>query len=222
MRTLTEILYDVQMMEAARDIRKYLVDLNPRMAPRLDESPNPFYGHTLDGLVLFDSGYGLPKAIGTPFGEWAMSGGGVVIPGWLEIATLRLGLVKIVPETYDDDPMFGGMRGAAYAITKDLSGNALPEVRYVQKTHGIGRNCESHYEPSFDQPDASEYIRLVTLAHRARHARRTTEISDLTIDLGDHELCVAAWKRIEPRLGDWKFLGEDEGEANDDTFALKP
>jgi hypothetical protein len=221
MRTMNEILNDVAMMGAARDIRKYLTDLNPKMFKRLGSEPNPFYGHTLDGLVLFDSGYGLPDSIGTPFGEWEMSSGGTYDSDWLEIATPRLGLIQIVPETYDTNPLFGGMRGAAYAITKDLQGNPLPDVRFVQERHGVGRVCESHYSeltPDRTAPDSREYRTLLNLASLARSDE---DFCNELPEIQEFEMCEAAWKRIEPKLGDWKFL-DDEDEANDDTFALKP
>lgn len=119
-RDVATIAADYPMFDAARRIREWLWEISG-LIRRLNEDPNPFYGCTTDGLVLIEY-YGGPSCVGTPFGQWACTGGGSHEADWLEQAKERLGLVMIQEEIQNDQ----GCYGPIWGITKDLDGNDLP------------------------------------------------------------------------------------------------
>ena len=131
MRSMHEIAADVEMIRQAKSIREWLCHLSG-LIPRLNERPNPYYGTTLDGLVLIHY-YGGPSSVGTPFGEWSCTGGGCLKNAdWFEEAKERLGLVEVMPERQISDGCFGPV----HAITKDLDGNPVRQCQW--ELVGIG------------------------------------------------------------------------------------
>lgn len=110
-----------EVIKKAKAIREWLAELSG-LIPRLNEGPNPYYGATLGGLTLIHY-YGGPSAVGTPFGQWACTGGGCLKdPDWYEKAKERLGLRRLVERKVDNM----GEYGPVDLITKDLDGNPLP------------------------------------------------------------------------------------------------
>ena len=100
MRSMHEIVADVEMIRQAKTIREWLCNLSG-LIPRLNERPNPYYGTTLDGLVLIHC-YGGPSSIGTPFGEWSCTGGGCLEnPGWFDEAKERLEALFLLEKRVD-------------------------------------------------------------------------------------------------------------------------
>lgn len=126
-------LLDADLFRKANAIRTWVAGLTDAHAC-LNEDPNPYYGQTLAGLVLIES-YGLPKALGTPHGEWDITNGGNISQDWLPLANERLGLVKLCEETQVEAL---GCFGPVWAVTKDLDGNALPVTEWQKRTTMLG------------------------------------------------------------------------------------
>lgn len=121
----------LELMKHASEIRKYLFNLTTYI-PR-NESPNPYYGRTEEGLVLIQY-YGCPGSIGTPIGKWAVDGGGCDYKrNWFEIAKPVLDLVEIQPIIINDMGEFGPI----HAITKSLDGTILPSPKHKFEFNGL-------------------------------------------------------------------------------------
>ena len=140
-RTFDQIVNDVNMIKQAKAIREWLLEISG-LFPRLNESPNPFYQGTTDGLTLVQY-YSGPSSVGTPFGNWAATGGGVLRNrNWFDEAKERLGLT-IIMEEFNNDM---GTYGPVYGITLDLDGNKLPAVDYrFVRNNGLGIVSETAF-----------------------------------------------------------------------------
>lgn len=126
-RDVYTVLEDVSMYRAGKAIREWLASLSG-LIPRLNQTPNAYYGTTVDGLVLIEY-YGGPSSIGTPYGQWAATGGGTLKnPKWLDEAKERLGLELLMSEINKSQGTFGPV----WAITKDLDGNPLPKANWQE------------------------------------------------------------------------------------------
>jgi hypothetical protein len=119
MRDIKEIVADVQMMQSAMKIREWLCGISG-LIPRLNESPNKYYGSTIDGIAVIHY-YGGPSRVATPYGSWACTGGGCCNDDWFEKAEKELGLILLMQEKNDSSGCYGPVHG----ITKDLEGNKL-------------------------------------------------------------------------------------------------
>jgi hypothetical protein len=140
-RSFEEIVTDFDLYRKAKAIREYLAKL-AGCIPRLNENPNFYFGGTVDGLILIHY-YGLPSAVGTPFGQWACTGGGCAEnDNWFQEAEERLELVELFPELQNSN----GCYGPIHAITKDLDGNPLPQVDWRLTSIGIGFNAATAIE----------------------------------------------------------------------------
>ena len=106
-----------------------------------NDKPNPYYGSTLDGLVLIEH-HGMPGAVGTPFGLWnASTCSSPDSDNWLAAATERLGLTLAKPVEYKWSVRYGPV----WNITKDLDGNPLPTTEYVCQSLGVGITSASQF-----------------------------------------------------------------------------
>ena len=205
MRTYEQIVGDVDMIRKAKAIREWLLELSG-LIPRLNESPNPYYGSTVDGLALIHY-YGGPSAIATPYGEWMCTGGGCLKNlNWFEEARDRLGLVEVVAGVQLDEGYFGPV----HAITKDLDGNPLPEC--VWETRGLGT-------PGIRSESLFSAKTFPKLSDAVEHANKLGVVSDLwpdfkfkpevpeehAIRLVGTEISHHEWARIKTEIGyrDW-------------------
>ena len=149
-RDLHTALSDVSMYRAGKAIREWLAQLSG-LIPRLNETPNPYYGTTVDGLVLIEY-YGGPSCLGTPYGQWAATGGGCLEnKDWRDEAKERLGLELLMPETHNEHGTFG----AVWGITKDLDGNPLPKADWKEKCFWPGIKSKN----AFDTLDKEQVVR---------------------------------------------------------------
>lgn len=204
MRTKQDILSDVQLMATANLIRFYLRSTCPGMQ-KIDDAPNGVYGHTLDGLVVYESsGHGHFDSLGTPFGTWRAVGGGCP-PPWsvMDRVKERLGLV-LVKDRYEwGDKRTGGYAGAVYAITKDLQGRPLQPAVFSQIGHVIGRQCVNLFVEN-DRVRSENEI-LSVLVTRLNRRERGDPVDVDILDLADE-----AWHDLESKLGDWKHSQVDQ------------
>lgn len=198
-RTRDEVINDTALMLAARDIRKWLLD-ETTLIPRLNESPNHYYGHTMDGLVLIEY-YGTPSKIGTPYGEWSLSGGGCdnKEEQWREAAKQKLGLVLLQDEYYDNNEMSGGTVGPVWGITKDLNGNDLPVPDWrPMGRRVIGQLCVNRWKN--DLPPMSA---VAAIAGAVRDIQAKS--AGIRVEANVYDVCKAGWEKMEPQLDQWWF-----------------
>ena len=121
------------LMKHAAYIRKELFNLTTYI-PR-NESPNSYWGRTLEGLVLIQY-YGCPGAIGTPIGKWSIDGGGYDYNKsiWFKKSQARFGLEEIRPLIISSMGEFGPI----YAITKGIDGAELPTPKIDLVLNDVG------------------------------------------------------------------------------------
>lgn len=137
-----------ELMKHAVYIRKELFSLTTYISR--NESPNPYWGRTLEGLILIQY-YGCPGSIGTPVGKWSVDGGGCDYNNgiWFEKSLSKFGLKEIFPLIVNDNGEFGPI----YAITKGINGNELPtpKIDLVLNDFGFFPSSKTDYDDCIEQ-----------------------------------------------------------------------
>lgn len=119
--------------ETAQAIAEHIQQLTAKTLDyaenRTKESINPFYDRIkADGSLGLRMYYGSPSSLLTPLGQMQINGStghiGNQQKKLMEELKETLGLKEILPGVQDEM----GYNGPIYAITKDLSGNPLPEL----------------------------------------------------------------------------------------------
>ena len=189
-RSFKTIVEDVALMRKAMLIREWIASITTEI-PRLNERPNPFYGCTLDGLALIQY-YRGPAFIATPFGEWALTGGGIGNNTWFDIVNERLGLVEVMPEL----PSRNGVYGPAHAILRDLEGNDLQPCRWHLSSWGcVGLITERMF-------DTASYEEILTQAVKVKPLDPEDGDSRIIAERDTYPLQRHIWEtQMKPALG---------------------
>lgn len=112
-RDFATVYADAAIKAAALAIRARIAEMIG-MFPA-EATPNSYYGHTQDGLVLACD-YGVPNSLFTPWGQLPIHrGGSCKEPQWLQRLE-DLKLAEVAPRMYVDNPLFGGEKGPLYTI----------------------------------------------------------------------------------------------------------
>lgn len=118
-RKIDEVLGDQVLWRALPKVLEWAAT-NGWSSATVSDTPNPYYGATIDGLVLIGS-YGFLTRIGTPLGEFELRGRHYQ-HNWLLRAEDALGLVMLQEQVTISEGQFGPVWG----ITRTPDGTALP------------------------------------------------------------------------------------------------